>query len=242
MLLSSSRDSLTEGSGNFSNPYPETLFGYIQSNKHYDVYQLINASTIEVISSEIQRVTARPQKTMTRPTGTNTWNYVENEVGNRSIYVSRDFDFYGSDSNYNEGDIVPADYENPIDNVITITMANGTSSTMDLVAFDHVSNQGSADYNDCVGWSQMHNAIKDDGLNKRWYTLKRVDTNQTALYSFEVYYDMEWGSQWDMYFPYADQPIMFSYDDHHKDVELEFQHFMEVMQTPTSRDGYYVTI
>lgn len=181
---------------------------------------------------------------------TKTWSYVSDSSW---FYVSRDFDFYDDvNSNYNEGDTVPADYENPIDHAITFIDAVGNSVTPEqFVAYFKKPSSGWStsivlDREYIMYFVNDSSCIKDGGANRRWITLTRVDTNQTAIFNCEMATDElspdNWSNQEDYYFAYADQPLLFTINDHHQDVELDIQHFIEILNSPTSRDGYYVTI
>ena len=240
-----------DGNKDFGIPdYPEVFYGYIQPDKRYDVYRLVGSSALEVISSDLQRVVARPQYQMTCDSDTRTWSYISDSSW---FYVSRNFDFYDDvNSNYNEGDTVPADYENPIDHAITFIDAVGNSVKPKQFVADFKKPSSGWSTSIVLGREYIMyfvndaSCIKDGGANRRWTTLTRVDTNQTAIFNCEMAMDElhpdNWNNQEDYYFAYADQPLLFTINDHHQDVELDIQHFIEILNSPTSRDGYYVTI
>ena len=167
------------------------------------------------------------------------WEYKENPTG---IAASEYFDLYGTESSYEQGEHLPADYENPIDHCIEMEMIDGTHT--------HVNIWG---YFSPIGESPVYNkkyttyvyceSYKDVGTMTRWMTMTRPDINQTITMQVEPIFDGQWAVDRDAYFAYEDAPQMFFLDDHHKDVEIILQHFAEIgVWQPTTREEYYVII
>lgn len=221
--------------------YPDILFNFLQPDKQYDVYKAIFHET-SVISTPAQHFTVRPQKEIhnTASSRPYNWEYIENPTG---IDVSRPFDLYGSDSNYQEGEHLPADYENPIDHCIEMEMIDGTRTKVRIWGNFGPSSGGSPVYGKKYTTYVHCDSYKDVGTMTRWMTMTRPDINQTITMQVEPIFNGQWAVDEDAYFAYEDAPQMFFLDDHHKDIEIILQHFAEIgIWQPANREEYYVIV
>lgn len=220
--------------------YPDILFNFLQPDKQYDVYKAIFHENT-VISTPAQHFTARPQKDIynTASSRPYNWEYKENPTG---IAASEYFDLYGDNSSYEQGEHLPADYENPIDHCIEMEMIDGTHTHVNI--WGYFSPIGESPVYDKKYTTYVYcESYKDVGTMTRWMTMTRPDINQTITMQVEPIFDGQWAVDRDAYFAYEDAPQMFFLDDHHKDVEIILQHFAEIgVWQPATREEYYVIV